>query len=508
MCFSWPVLVAKNPTGRAPMTQTRYDKLAITLIVLGLFARTWLAYSLNTSNDEAYAIAVAREATVSFFDHPPIAFWLAGLAADFFGEHAIFYRIPFLIIGTGTIFFLWQIARNLGGARVGLWAVMLWHFTPHMLTGSGVFAVPEGPLNLFCVGALWVLSFDLAKANAKPRAKIWLAAGGFLAFAFASKYNAGLFGLAVFVFLLVDKWFRGWLACWQPWAGAAVGLIGTLPVIIFGFQTDWASFRFHSGRTGAAFDLGNLATMYLNQASQLAYLNMIVLVGGLWYGFRAPHPMARLIAWVSAIGMLFFAPTYAFGTYTHSHWTMPAWLMAIPLGALWICSLGKFFSGFRGIVGLWWAFHTSFAAFGFYEMATGRLTEAAGKLMPILSVNKMYDLSPAAIWLNERGGLQNVTVIGVDDWESGGRVSTMLGGQFDIKSMGTDPRHFQFHRAFADSRPSIFIQVGTTPDLEILDREAATIMRAHGAQIIRTEYLDILHGGFPLVTVAVRRLAW
>lgn len=490
------------------MTLGRYDKLAVALILLGLLARVLLASSLNLSNDEAYAVAVAREFSFSFFDHPPIAFWLAGLSATYLGEDPLLIRIPFLIIGTGTGFFLWRIARALGGPVVGLWAMMIWHFTPHMLTASGVFAVPEGPLNLFCLAAVWALTFDLERPSEKPRATVWLVAGGFLALALASKYNAGLFAIAVFAFLLADPRCRKWLAHWQPWAGAAVGLLGLLPIVLFGLQTEWSSLRFHSGRTGGEFDLGNLAQMYFNQSSQLAYVNMALLIGGLWYGLRSDNALARLIVFISLIGMLFFAPTYAFGTYTHSHWTMPAWLMAVPLAAAWICRSTRAMLILRRVVGAWWAVFTVISSIGFYEISTARLTQEVGALMPIVKQNKMFDLTGAANWLEERGWLDGVTVIGVEDWESGGRVSTMLHGRFGIAALGTDPRHFQFHSAFADKRPPIFIQVGITPDREVLDREALSTLRRHGAQISRTEYFDVLHGGFPLVTVAVRRLIW
>ncbi len=115
---------------------------------------------------------------------------------------------------------------------------------------------------------------------------------------------------------------------------------------------------------------------------------MIVLIGGIWYGFQSKEALARIILLLSLFGVLFFAPTYAFGTYTHSHWTMPAWLMAVRLGALWLCRSTGAMRVMRWVVAAWWMLFTTISAMGFCEIETGRLTAQVGALMPIVKQSR------------------------------------------------------------------------------------------------------------------------
>jgi hypothetical protein len=504
--FHGPVL-GNRPKMEPSMRPSRFDQFAIAVIVLGLLARLFLAYSLTLGNDEAYAVAASREFSISFFDHPPIPFWLSQLGAMAIGEFALAYRIPFVILGTGTAVLIWQIGRLLGGEKVGFWSVLLWHLTPHLFAASGIFVLPEGPMNFFCLAALFTLGQDIGRDQDRPRAWTWLLAGGFLALALASKYNAGIFALAVFGYLLTSTRHRPWLAHWQPWAGAAVGLLGVLPVIAFGIQTDWASFRFHSGRTGGSFDIANIALMYSEQVRILAYFNALVLLIGMIAALKSQLPLAKLVLWTAAMGMLAFVPIYAFGTDTHAHWTMPGWLLAAPLGALWLCTPVLRRLWMWGI-GVWGVVFWSFSAIGFFEMTTGELTRQTGQILSLARNREMRDLTGFRDWMLDRGWLDGVKVIGVDNWETGGRISTLFAGEYGIQTIGSDGRHFQFHSAAKTSKSPILIVIGIDLDRQILDRRAHSALMGHNATITHSEYFDILHGGLPLATIAVHRLAW
>ena len=61
-----------------------------------LILKIIIASYLPLINDEAYAIAVSKNFSLSFFDHPPLGFWSSSIFTKIFGqENLILYRLPF-----------------------------------------------------------------------------------------------------------------------------------------------------------------------------------------------------------------------------------------------------------------------------------------------------------------------------------------------------------------------------------------------------------------------------
>ena len=78
------------------------------LFLLKLF----LSFYLPLLNDEAYAVAVSKEYSISFFDHPPIGFWSSQLFSEITGiKNEFFFRVPFIIFGLITTLVIYQIGR-------------------------------------------------------------------------------------------------------------------------------------------------------------------------------------------------------------------------------------------------------------------------------------------------------------------------------------------------------------------------------------------------------------
>ncbi len=70
------------------------------MLILATFAaRLMFAASLGLGVDESYMVAAGRELQLSYFDHPPIAWWLAWGAAHLAGnDSAIVVRLPFIAL--------------------------------------------------------------------------------------------------------------------------------------------------------------------------------------------------------------------------------------------------------------------------------------------------------------------------------------------------------------------------------------------------------------------------
>ena len=72
----------------------------VAALILGTFlARLVFAASLGLGVDESYMVAAGRKLQLSYFDHPPIAWWIAwGMAHLTGSESAFVVRLPFVAL--------------------------------------------------------------------------------------------------------------------------------------------------------------------------------------------------------------------------------------------------------------------------------------------------------------------------------------------------------------------------------------------------------------------------
>jgi 4-amino-4-deoxy-L-arabinose transferase-like glycosyltransferase len=64
-----------------------------------LLARLVFASALGLGIDESYMVASGRTLQLGYFDHPPLAWWMARAAAHVAGsESAFFVRLPFVLL--------------------------------------------------------------------------------------------------------------------------------------------------------------------------------------------------------------------------------------------------------------------------------------------------------------------------------------------------------------------------------------------------------------------------
>ena len=155
-----------------------------------LIAKIILAIYLPLTHDEAYTIAVARELSISFFDHPPLGFWSPILSSYLFNSEAkLVFRLPFILYGLGTSIFLFLIGKELYNYNCGLWSAILYNAAPFFFFSGGLLIVPDGPLNL----ALSIATYTILRIHDNPTKPqyqyYWFLLGIALAVGFASKYQ-------------------------------------------------------------------------------------------------------------------------------------------------------------------------------------------------------------------------------------------------------------------------------------------------------------------------------
>lgn len=285
--------------------------------------------------DEAYYWIFSRALAPGYLDHPPmVALWIrAGTAIA--GQGALGVRLLGPLAGALGSVLLFDAAERLwpresprtgSGAwaclgQPGVIAAALLNAT--LLAGVGaVIMTPDTPLLFFWTCCLWAL----ARLLRSGRAEWWLAIGLFAGLALASKYSALLLWIGIGLWLLWVPAQRRWWRSPMLWAGALLGALVFLPVVVWNADHRWASFLRQGGRVGAwqparaVQFLGELVGSQIGLATPLVFLLFVAGVG--WAARRAwqdRDPAGTLLSALTLPGTALFMQ-HALGDRVQGNW--------------------------------------------------------------------------------------------------------------------------------------------------------------------------------------------
>ena len=463
--------------GRSP------DALALALIATFLAFRLILAATLGFSVDESYTIANARELGLSYFDHPPLHYWIAHAFMPVLGEgHAL--RLPFVALFAGSTWLLYLLTRQLFGGFAGVWAILALNLSAFFTVSAGSWIVPDGPL-IFCLlaAALTVARAFFPQGKAPSPWRTWPLTGLWLGLAALSKYHAVLFALSLFLYLVSMPQRRRVLFHPTPWIGAAIALLLFAPVMIWNAQHDWVSFAYQ-GRHGfvhvvergaqpSAFHPGNVLIDAAGQAAWLFPWIFVPLVIAAWQALRAGrgHERSWYCLCLGLPTIAFFTITPLWGHQGLPHWPMPGWLMLYPL-------LGDFLA--QASAQGWprrWAIGSASVLAALAVVVVGHAATGFGKLAfaqafrhgdPTLET---LEWTPLARELAARGYLDRKDIFIVAPyWLDAGRIDQALGGALPVVAFGdwNEPKHFdlRYDRRALLGRDALIIGIKIDPDIE------------------------------------------
>lgn len=477
------------------------------VIWLSLFFRTVFATFTPLGVDEVYAIAAAREFSWAFFDHPPLGFWAPVVAAEITGvEHPLIYRAPTLLFGTITTFLIYSIGRELGGSRAGLWAAVLYAIAPAFAL-AGVFVLPDGPLEMgSAIAVLWLVRITKAQGNAPLGHWVWAGLG--LGIALASKYQAGLIPISALVFVAVSPVGRRWFLSPGLYVASVIGLIGLVPVLLWNAENDWASFVFHSGRTGDGLNIGNFAVMGLGQALYLLPPVIFLAFVGIKRGFNKNRPERLLVALIALGPIVGFNIIYLMSESSFPHWTMPGWLFALPLAGMWLAEAG---AGGQRRAGMWLSgFGASVLALlliAMLHLNTGILTRFTHDTPPNWDRTiESFNYKDLLGKLEVRGDLDDVAMIATRGWIEAGAMSTALDGDWPIRVLGENKHHFAYMSGERTTGTALFLDPGilTKADKALVKLQNLAYTFDKSAETLEPIILN--RGGIPYIAVNVIRL--
>ena len=459
------------------------DRLAAAIIAGFLVARLLFAYLLGPGIDESYTLAIARNLSLSYFDHPPLHQWIAHFAALALGE-GVAARLPFIILFAATGWILYRLTRDLFGPRAATIALFSLNVAPFFFASAGTWVVPDGPLLFGLAIAAWALSrlFFLTSPDRSPVWGLWLLAGVGLGLAGLSKYSAALSvaGLAAFVLMAPKQ--RRWLGHPAPYVAAAVALAMTAPVFIWNAQHGWASFQFQGARgaPGGGFRPIQVLAMALGEIAYLLPWIFAPLIAGLAAAWRRRSDERRLFLLCLALPpIVLFTITPLWGARGLPQWTMPGWFFAFPLMGAWLDERAIDIRALRR-----WAFISSgalaaVAAVTVVQSSTGWLT----RLSPI-----QRGVADPTLEALDWGGLREAPAfdprpafVVSAKWSDAGKIALALGPDIPVFVISSDPRGWAFVRDGAALLGRDGVLVARTADLPAALTAAGPAFQSVGA---------------------------
>jgi 4-amino-4-deoxy-L-arabinose transferase-like glycosyltransferase len=426
------------------------------LILLGLMAayRVILAAVLPLGTDEAYAVSISRVFALSYFDHPPLHFWLIGLWQGLVGvSDTLVLRLPFIALGLGAALLVALTAKRLFGEGAAVATLALLAAAPVFSLAHGLMILPDGPL-LFAEALVAYGLVPLAlRENGLPLRR-WVMIGVAAGLAILSKYHGVLLVGGAFIFLLGTAAGRRDLRRVGPWLAAGIALLMSLPILIWNAENAWASFAFQSGRSHLAqgIDVLALLTSIAAQAVYLAPWIAVPLALTLIATVRR-GPAERggwLLVSLATPIIGFFTAAALFGGGL-PHWQMPGWFLVLPLlgaamarrsptvqrlvtgglisSALLIGALGLAI----GIEARTGVFDTALSAAGLQD-PTDDLMDWGALRAPLLAA----------------GADAPKTFIAATSWIDAARLGAALGDRWPVLCLCRDARHFAY--AFPPAR--------------------------------------------------------
>jgi hypothetical protein len=477
------------------------DRLALAILIGFFVARLLFAFTIGLGVDESYTVAISRDLSLSYFDHPPLHLWIAHFVARALGENAL-VRVPFVALFFATGWIYYRLTSALFSPRAALIALFALNVTPFFFASAGSWIVPDGPL-LFGLAMMALAATRLFFPDSVDEAsvwRLWLLIGVALGLAGLSKYSAVLTaaGLAAFVVLSPEQ--RRCLRHPAPYISTIVALAVVMPVLWWNARHGWASFEFQGGRgvPHGGFRPAQFAAMVFGEIAFLSPWIFAPLVAGLANAFRLWQDQRRLfLLCLSLPPIALFTLTPLWGGRGQPHWTMPGWFFAFALMGAWINELGVSVRALRRYALLASALLAAIAGVAAVQASTGWpwaiLTAGSRFTDPMLEAFEWCDLKNAPIF-----GQAPSFVISTK-WSDAGKIALALGPKIPVFVLSNDPRGW----AFLDESERYVGQNGVivTPAAEVASTLA--VVRPLFAELGQPQLYALGRRGHPEISLAL-----
>ena len=218
--------------------EARYARLAWwTLAGIALFRALYvIVFPFDLVGDEAYYWDWGRQLAWGYFSKPPLIAWLMAIAGWLGDNTDSGIRLMTVALGTGSLIFIYLLARQLWNNKAAFWAVVLVAASPGSVTINLVLTI-DAPLMFFWTGALY---FFYNQIHSKDYHRLWvLLTTLFLGLGLLSKQMMFAFFPLAILYLAINPNQRHQLKNWRLWFCWAIAISFLIPTVIWNMHNDW-----------------------------------------------------------------------------------------------------------------------------------------------------------------------------------------------------------------------------------------------------------------------------
>lgn len=445
----------------------RYTFLVIVLCLIG---RLFIAAFTGLGTGESYYFRGTVEPDLSYFDQPPMFFWLSTLSSSLLGLSAFSLRLPAVLMFVGTSILLFRITERLFNSVAGFYAVVLINLSAVFTISVANWFQPDAPLMFFWILTAWcIVQLFFPKepgyfSEGKHRQQAyqwWILTGIAMGFTILSKYHILFLMAGAFLFVLTTPEYRYWLRHPGPYLAVLISMLFAIPVLIWNFQNDWASFVFQGSRvnTESTFKL-HFDWFFRSIGGQALWILpwiWVPLVIQLVRSYqRRQTPSYWFIFCTSVLPILFFTVITLWSNLQfHFHWQAPGYMMLfVPLGEAVRRSLAAT-SRIRSLTNTWLIASATLTIVSItvlaIHMETGFWTWYGPKWLantmgektdPTIDGNDYEDLHlrfEKEKWLTDSN-----LFVGTPRWWLNGKVDWALKGKKEVVCFNNDARNYAY----------------------------------------------------------------
>jgi hypothetical protein len=454
-------LIASNPSCPAPLSitarvaegsrrATRWlaipPNAVLTLIALSALMRLVFAGMMGLGIDESYMVSAGRHLQLSYFDHPPLSWWLTWSAVHLFNsETEVVVRLPFIVLFGFSTWLMYRIGEILFSARAALWAAVTFNLAPIFGVTTASWVLPDGPLDCALLG----LALCLVRALSSYDLRWWIGVGVCGGLALLSKYTAVLTIAGIGLYLVTQSTDRRWLFRPEPYMAALIAATLFSPVLIWNAQHEWISFVFQGSRAGGSrlHPVAPFTTLAGEALFLLPWIWLpltLVFVKALRKGPAKPDEW--LLCCIGMVPILTFSLIALWSRDRVSfHWAAPGYLMLFPL-------LGRAVAArlTRGdwLTRLWLIGNAVVVAGAVLIVASEVRWNWLSEVGEQFALGKDPDLA-VVDWTSLRTQLMQRQLLDADTpvvatirWYDAGKIDYALGGKVPVICLGNDPREY------------------------------------------------------------------
>ncbi len=309
------------------------NRMMIWLLAISALVRGVLAAWLEFGNDEVYYWTYALYPDWSHFDHPPMVGWVIQLfSLNLLFDSEFFIRLASVVIMTVNTYIIYRIGKDIKDAQTGFYAALLYTASIYAFVITGIFIMPDTPLMLFWLLAVWTALRVIERNEAIQKWNLLLF-GLFAGLAMLSKYSGVFLWVGMGLYILIFN--RKQLKNPFLYLSLLISAFCCLPILYWNLQNDFISFSFHGERVGGGHL--NFSTLGTELAGEFFYNNPVIFVLAIMSivaAFKGKINMGKSalrLVLCTALPLIFTFLAFSLTRPTLPHWNAPAYVLLILL---------------------------------------------------------------------------------------------------------------------------------------------------------------------------------